>query len=365
MMIISISIFLFYSICFSSCARASSSEEEERDLVRVLSIDGGGVRGLIPLTILSEIEKMTGKPISESFDVITGTSTGGIIALSLSAPSEDGVHPKYTARELLEVYATRGDELFGSKNRNSFSFGGLLRPRYSSRGLERLSTELLGSTALSSSLVPVAVTAFDISHDTPVLFESHRAKEDPGENYFMKDVAIGTSSAPTFFSPKKMESFYGQECCVVDGGVVQNNPSLVGYTLAKELFPAAKDVVLVSLGTGKVSAPLESSRMRDAGASSWIKPVVTMGINGVGSMVDDQMRRLFRSTSTSDGLDVRERYFRLQPELPERLGALDKVSPAQVAALLAVGRSFVDENQEKLHVLTGLLERGHRAKVAA
>ncbi|MCA0371007.1 MAG: patatin-like phospholipase family protein [Proteobacteria bacterium] len=357
MIIISTSLFLVSLVFASQVMFGSAHEDEAPRLVRILSIDGGGVRGVIPLTILSEIERRTGKPISESFDVITGTSTGGVIALSLSAPADDGTGPRYTADELLALYTTRGEEIFGSKHKNYFSFGGLLRPRYSSKGLESLSVELLGSTALSSSLVPVAVTAFDIRHDAPIVFESQRAKLDPGENFLMKDVAIGTSSAPTYFPPKRMESFYGQECCVVDGGVVQNNPSLVGYSLAKEIYPRAQDVLLVSLGTGKISAPLDDERMKDAGATTWIKPIVTMGINGVASLVDDQMRRLVSSSSSGSIIGVSERYFRLQPDIPEKLGALDKTTPEHVAALLEVARGFVNENQEKIESLAGILSR--------
>ena len=82
-----------------------------KKVVRVLSIDGGGVRGIIPAIILAEIEKRTGKPIAGIFDLISGTSTGGILALGLTAPNENG-KPKFTASDLVEFYETRLNDIF-------------------------------------------------------------------------------------------------------------------------------------------------------------------------------------------------------------------------------------------------------------
>ena len=91
----------------------------------VLSLDGGGIRGLIPALVLADIEKKTGKRIAELFDLITGTSTGGILALGLCKDNGNGV-PQYSAKNLSKIYQDRGSEIFSrSFWRGMSSTGGL------------------------------------------------------------------------------------------------------------------------------------------------------------------------------------------------------------------------------------------------
>ena len=94
----------------------------QRKKFNILAIDGGGIRGVFPLKVISEIERITGKPIADSFDLIAGTSTGGIIALGLTTPADkieseqndqSIKHPKYSADQLLELYKTNGKYIFG------------------------------------------------------------------------------------------------------------------------------------------------------------------------------------------------------------------------------------------------------------
>jgi uncharacterized protein len=82
--------------------------------LRVLAIDGGGIRGIIPGVMLVEIERITGRPIRESFDLMVGTSTEGILALGLAVP-DDGGHPRYSAEELLRLYTEQGGAIFSSR----------------------------------------------------------------------------------------------------------------------------------------------------------------------------------------------------------------------------------------------------------
>ena len=96
-----------------------SNEKEEKSIIKVLSIDGGGIRGIIPGKILQRLEDLTGKPIAESFDVISGTSTGGILALGLSVPGDDG-KPKYSASQISGLYERNASEIFDA---SYFSFG--------------------------------------------------------------------------------------------------------------------------------------------------------------------------------------------------------------------------------------------------
>jgi patatin-like phospholipase/acyl hydrolase len=87
-------------------------ESEKTETARVLSIDGGGIRGIIPAIVLKRLEELTGRPTSDMFDLLTGTSTGGIIALALTFPSSDGGGPRYSAADLVQLYESKGPDIF-------------------------------------------------------------------------------------------------------------------------------------------------------------------------------------------------------------------------------------------------------------
>ena len=133
------------------------------NIVPVLSIDGGGIRGIIPVTILTHIEKKLGYPIAKCFDVITGTSTGGIIALALNVPDSNG-NPKFTAHELINLYKNDGDKIFEKSIWITITtFGGWTGPKYSAKNLELILNKYLQDTTLSQSLSDVVIPAFDLN----------------------------------------------------------------------------------------------------------------------------------------------------------------------------------------------------------
>ena len=128
---------------------------------RILSLDGGGLRGIVPLLVLKRVEEMTGKKIHELFDVIVGTSTGGIIACGLTC-TKDGVTPSLSIDQLIELYTTKGDTIFPRRT-NIFSkaIGGIksaFGPKFSPKGLDGLLKEYFGELTLTDTLKPVIVT---------------------------------------------------------------------------------------------------------------------------------------------------------------------------------------------------------------
>ena len=139
-------------------------------MVSILSIDGGGIRGIVPATFLVEFEKRTGKPICELFDLIAGTSTGGILAAALTLPGRPG-KPKYTAETVCSAYFEHGGAIFQrSPLRSATTLGGLARPIYSTRMLESLLNRYLGNARLHETLTEILVTAYDMASSTPWFF---------------------------------------------------------------------------------------------------------------------------------------------------------------------------------------------------
>jgi len=131
--------------------------------VRILSIDGGGIRGIIPALLLNDLEGRTGARIANLFDLMVGTSTGGILALGLSKPDPSSrEHPQYTARQLVELYESHGEKIFPGGSGKVSKVRGVFAPRYSPSGLETVLTRYFANTKLGEALTNVKIPAYEI-----------------------------------------------------------------------------------------------------------------------------------------------------------------------------------------------------------
>src|SRR3954454_7859950 len=147
--------------------------------MNVLSVDGGGIRGVIPAMLLADLEERTGKPTGELFDLIAGTSTGGIIALALTVPGDDG-GPRGAANDLVDLYLTEGPRIFHHSIGQMFESGlGLLDEKYDAAPLEQALEDYLGETRVSEAVTDVMVASYDLEHRTPFFFKTDRAKLKP------------------------------------------------------------------------------------------------------------------------------------------------------------------------------------------
>src|SRR4029078_3479942 len=164
--------------------------------IRVLSIDGGGIRGIIPATVLESIEERTGKRISDLFDLITGTSTGGLLALGLVAPGASGT-PMYTASDLVEFYVQKGHAIFArSLPHRIVALADLAEEKYQAAGIEETLHSYFDDLMLSQATTHVLVTSYEIEQRMPFFFRSSRAADaakHPGYDFLMRDVARATS----------------------------------------------------------------------------------------------------------------------------------------------------------------------------
>ncbi len=163
-------------------------------MIKVLSIDGGGIRGVIPAVILQHIEAEAGKPISELFDMIVGTSTGGILACGLAMPGDDG-KPKFSTSDMLALYVDRGKDIFHrSFWRGVTSLAGTTDESYSHEPLENLLKQYLGDATLDQCLTPIVVTSYDIERREPYFFKTTQAREvkNKDRNHYLRDAARAT-----------------------------------------------------------------------------------------------------------------------------------------------------------------------------
>lgn len=307
--------------------------------VNVLSLDGGGIRGLLPAMFLTAIETYTGKAISELFDIISGTSTGGLLALALVKPDQqDKSKPAFKAEELIGLYEKEGEKIFASSTFDGLlRLGGLTEEKYPAESLESLLAEYFADTPLADALADVLITSYDIKNRQPFYFKSRLARNLESFNFAMKDVARATSAAPTYFEPAQVSPVEDlnkedpRKWYLVDGGIFANNPGLLAYAEANR-GEHQKNICLCSIGTGQTSIALDYEDAKGWGAIQWVKPLIDIVFDGVSDSVDGILKRL---------LTYDHDYYRFQVLLQNVKEDMDNTDPENLQALKALAHKEI------------------------
>lgn len=331
--------------------------------IRILSLDGGGIRGIIPGVILNYLEKKlqtldnSNLKIGDYFDFVAGTSTGGILACTYLIPSELGT-AKHSANEALDLYLKEGGDIFRSdlltKVRSGF---GLFDEKFEDDALNKNLDTIFGDALLSTFIKPCLITAYEITSRSAYFFNAADAKSDPIYDFRVKDIARSTSAAPTYFEPAKIHSQSGQTFYFIDGGMFANNPALCAYAEVRKLkfsellgrndkpdLPSAKDMLLISIGTGTVKKPYYYNDLKNAGQLGWIQPVIDILMSGNTETVDYQLKQMYKTLSRKHKND----YYRLEPSLREAMPDMDLATTINLENLRQAGLWYVNKNKETL-----------------
>jgi uncharacterized protein len=303
---------------------------------KVLAVDGGGIWGVIPALLLAAIEEQTKRPISDLFDLVSGTSTGGIIALGLTKPGPDG-KPEKSANDVVQLYVADGTTIFPTSFLQGLHVGAVRGAKYDARGLESTLLQHFGDARLKDALKPVLIPSYDIEKQIPIFFKSEKAKVDPTYDFAMRDVVRATSAAPTYFPPEKIATgdplnYYA----LVDGGIVAGNPALCAYAEAMKMGKAADDMLVVSLGTGEFRRPIKYADAVNWGQLEWAQPIIGIVLQGSNATVDYQLQQLLQY----DG--PQQSYFRFQVEFGQDT-SIDDASPANLKYLMDLARAYISQ----------------------
>ena len=311
--------------------------------IRILSIDGGGVRGLIPSLVLSKLEDLTGKPICKLFDLIAGTSTGGILALGLTMPGSEGT-PAHSAASMVSIYEKEAQRIFSRRWCHKIrTLGSLADQKYPANGIESVLSEYFGEARLKDSLTEVLVPAYEIERHIPFFFKSANAVKNPAYDFAIKDVARATSAAPTYFEPHMIPTVNGDYFTLVDGGVYANNPSACALAESMARHPGRNDFLVVSLGTGLRPESIDFKRAKSWGLAQWAKPIFNVVLDGVSATVDYQLKQMV------------PQYFRFQPNLEASCAPMDKVDGQNLRRLRLTADAMIRERSQELRLLGELL----------
>ena len=311
--------------------------------IKILSIDGGGIRGIIAAIILSIIEEKTGKPIAELFDVIAGTSTGGLLALGLTKPLPDGT-PQYSAKKFIELYEQEGQNIFF----NPETIPSPSKPKYASTGIEEVLGRYFEETRLSEALQEVLITSYDVAKSSPYFFKRHKAQKNPNLHDFpIAKVARATSAVPGYFEPLKLEvndpAF--PDPVLIDGGVFAANPAMCAYIEAKTLYPDTTDFLLVSVGTGELTHKLSYEQIKDWGRSQWSQSLLDIVFDGIADTVDYQLKQLLPSKF------CHKYYYRFQTNNLEPGNIFDDTSYNNIQSLKILAQTIIETRDKDLEKL--------------
>ena len=289
------------------------------------------------------------KAIADCFDLIAGTSTGGILALGLAKPGPDG-WPQYRAQDLADLYLREGGRIFHEGAwRHLTNPMGIRTEKYPVDGIEAVLAAYFGETRLKDALTEVLVTAYDIEKRDPFFYRSRRARLDPRYDVPMRVAARATSAAPTYFEPAKVE-WPGDRDVLVDGGVFANNPAMCAFA---EAWPLLRDgarpeeeVLLVSLGTGQYIRPFRYEDAKDWGVAGWAKPILDVIFDGVSDTVDYQLRQIL-----PPGTDGAARYYRFQAKLDAGLNEMDDTAPDHLEGLHRMAEGILTTQAREMETL--------------
>jgi len=240
----------------------------------ILALDGGGMRGIIPVVVLQKLESCIRDndgtdDIAKYFDLISGTSTGGLITLALTCDSalphvEQNGNSQINLEALLNNYMTMGKEIFQAQA-SIFGLRQIISDKYNSGNIQNLCQRWFGAKSMDTAKVPTLIMAYDLSKGRQKIITSF----GEGSDYPVWVAARATSAAPTYFSPIE---YKGE--VLVDGGVIANNPALYAYFEAKTLYPECEKFHILSISTGGAYHTMRMDSTR--GLMNWADQVSPM-----------------------------------------------------------------------------------------
>ena len=332
---------------------------------RILSIDGGGIKGIVPIVVLSYLEKklqtLSQQPqarIADYFDFLAGTSTGGIIVATLLLPNDQN-RPKHTADDILNLYLDNAKAIFKlSLLQDIKSVSGLLNVKYDASGIEGVLEQYFGQSSLKSLLKPCLIPCYSLTSGKNYFFRQHKASKSDDDNYYLKDVLRAATSAITYFSPIEIQTINSHisHCCI-DGGIFAINPAMGAYAEFKRLNPklSSKDTMMFSLGTGKQSTCLKCEEISHWGAVEWRDASSNIIASSSSEVLHHQVKAVYGDNPY---------YLRLDKTIDKSkyLASFDNSEVGYLDFLVGLGKDIVKKNKASIDKFAQELIKNHDKK---
>ncbi|CAI8606703.1 unnamed protein product [Vicia faba] len=338
--------------------------------VSILSIDGGGIKGILPTVILEYLENALQSvsrdekaALADYFDVIAGTSTGGIITGLLTTPNpNDTSRPLFTTKQILQFYLEFGPSIFNQTDAIGWD-NDTPHAKFDGKFLHEKAHELLQETRLHDTLTNVVIPTFDTVDLHPVIFSSFKLKTVPSLDAKLSDICIGTSAFPSQLPPYAFKNG-DKEFNLVDGALTAAGPALLAISeVIQQLNEKNSDfipikaneplkIVLLSLGTGSSPSDLKlpASLGQFLSFNQWV-PILAVGYAiSAGQVNDYHLESVFPSdSSSSDNYYLRVQEYNLDPSI-----AADDTSKENMEKLIKAGDDLLPQSVKVLNVTSFL-----------
>lgn len=323
----------------------------------ILSIDGGGIKGIIPATILTYLEQKIQVLLNDNrlhlcnlIDFIAGTSTGSIIGALMLIPNERGDTSKYNMSEISDFYLSLGDKVFKTNLLyNLKTCYGLFGPRYQNSNIEQILLNKFDHFKLKDLIKPCMFSGYDIEK-RKIIFYTNTDLTQKYNDFYVKDIVRGSTSIPSYFSPAHFNVGTSYNT-IIDGGLFANNPSFATFIEISKSLSSNKpynpqDIMIISLGTGYVSKKTYNyKKVKNWGKAEWVVPIIDILISANSEITDYQINKLFSS------YNALHNYKRLNPKIllasPNPLDA----SKENLINLIKDAKNYIEENKEMLDIL--------------
>ena len=289
----------------------------------VLTCDGGGVRGLATAQFLYRLEQETGKPLYDLFDMFVGTSVGAVLVSSIAckkASMEEGLD-FFSPKTLKGIFhESLKDKIVGLAQPD---------PKYEGDGKSKYFKDYFGRLVLQDAKKPVLLTCYDLETRMATVMRSTE-KDIDGKKIKVADACDGSTAAPAYFPAHKVNKRW-----VIDGGVVANNPTMVGYADAAEMWPDS-EIHLLSIGTGRRIRPIKGKDASGWGGIQWL----THGLIDIAmddTIIDQQAKRI-----------LHDRYLRVNSDLMDADDDMDAIGQDNLDLLIELGNNWWDLMGEKV-----------------
>jgi hypothetical protein len=272
---------------------------------RILCIDGGGIKGVFPASFLATVEDALGEPVSRFFDLIVGTSTGGIIALGLGLG--------FSARQMLTFYEMSGPSIFGG-NGGLRWLRWLVRAKYEPVALQTALQDVFGERLIGESATRLVIPSFNIeTGEVHVWKTAHHPRLEHDYKYHAVEVALSTAAAPTYFPTHLTRTGIP----LIDGGVWANNPVAIAMVEALGILGwDAADIRILSLGCTTPPLAVNWGRNHSLGVVGWSRKVVDVFMTAQSVSAIGMVQHLLKD---------RNQLTRISPIVGQGRFALDKI----------------------------------------
>lgn len=335
--------------------------------VAILTIDGGGMKGIVSAIVLMRLEKYLRAyskdetaSLADYFDLVAGTSTGSILTALLLCPNENG-KAKYHASDALELYLTKGKKMFRKRPLYPVNtLFGLCKSKYTNESFKQELDSFFHDLKISELLKPCMIVTYDMATRKTLFLNSISSRLHPERDIRVTDAVLASCSAPTYFPPVCTKRNERCTDCLIDGGVAANNPAMSALVEALKL-PRAKtieDTYLFSVGNAAKFNPYSCEKASHWGIVEYALPVLNIMMEASEEVVDYQVRKLYESYNLSN------HYLRIEAVTHQKVPTMDDTSPQALQYLVDLGNQLADREKLAIQSFAKLLVNQNEKRIA-